>query len=214
MALIDLNRKEIHCKIVYYGPGRSGKTTNLFYIHNVVSEKYRGKLLTIETRGDRTLFFDLLPINLGKIHGLNIRIQLYTIPGQSHYRATRKLVLKGVDGIVFVADSLRKRREKNIESLIDLKNNLKEYGLDLKELPLVFQYNKRDLVTTNVPLLTIDELEEDLNKDLKVPYFEAAATKGIGVFETLKEISKRTVKFVAHKYVFSSEKVKAQGGVI
>ncbi len=214
MALIDLNRKEIHCKIVYYGPGRSGKTTNLFYIYNAVSEKFRGKLLTIETRGERTLFFDLLPINLGQIHGLNIRLQLYTVPGQSHYRATRKLVLKGVDGIVFVADSLRKRREKNIESLLDLKNNLKEYGLDLSQLPLVFQYNKRDLVTANVPLLTIEELEEDLNKDLGVPYFEAAAAKGIGVFETLKEISKRTVKFVARKYVFSSAKVRAQGGVI
>ncbi len=214
MALIDLNRKEIHCKIVYYGPGRSGKTTNLFYIYNAISEKFRGKLLTIETRGERTLFFDLLPINLGQIHGLNIRLQLYTVPGQSHYRATRKLVLKGVDGIVFVADSLRKRREKNIESLLDLKNNLKEYGLELSQLPLVFQYNKRDLVTANVPLLTIEELEEDLNQELKVPYFEAAAAKGIGVFETLKEISKRTVKFVARKYVFSSEKVRAQGGVI
>ncbi|NPB09912.1 MAG: GTPase domain-containing protein [Thermodesulfobacteria bacterium] len=214
MALIDLNRKEIHCKIVYYGPGRSGKTTNLFYIYNAVSEKYRGKLLTIETRGERTLFFDLLPINLGQIHGLNIRLQLYTVPGQSHYRATRKLVLKGVDGIVFVADSLRKRREKNIESLLDLKNNLRDYGLDLAQIPLVFQYNKRDLVTANVPLLTIEELQEDLNKELQVPYFEAAAAKGIGVFETLKEISKRTVKFVARKYVFSSEKVRAQGGVI
>ena len=214
MALIDLNRKEIHCKIVYYGPGRSGKTTNLFYIYNAVSEKYRGKLLTIETRGERTLFFDLLPINLGQIHGLNIRIQLYTVPGQSHYRATRKLVLKGVDGLVFVADSLRKRREKNIESLLDLKNNLKEYGLELAQLPLVFQYNKRDLVTANVPLLTIEELQEDLNQEFGAPYFEAAATKGIGVFETLKEISKRTVKFVAHKYVFSTAKVKAEGGVI
>ncbi len=214
MALIDLNRREIHCKIVYYGPGRCGKTTNLFYIYNAVSEKYRGKLLTIETRGERTLFFDLLPINLGKIHGLDIRIQLYTVPGQSHYRATRKLVLKGVDGIVFVADSLRKRREKNIESLLDLKNNLKEYNLSLEEIPLVFQYNKRDLVSANIPLLTIEELENDLNRELKVPYFEAAAIKGIGVFETLKEISKRTVKYVARKYVFSQTQAEAQGGII
>ncbi|NPA48565.1 MAG: GTPase domain-containing protein, partial [Thermodesulfobacteria bacterium] len=178
------------------------------------SEKYRGKLLTIETRGERTLFFDLLPINLGKIHGLDIRIQLYTVPGQSHYRATRKLVLKGVDGIVFVADSLRKRREKNIESLLDLKNNLKEYNLSLEEIPLVFQYNKRDLVSANIPLLTIEELENDLNRELKVPYFEAAAIKGIGVFETLKEISKRTVKYVARKYVFSQTQAEAQGGII
>ncbi len=214
MALIDLNRREIHCKIVYYGPGRSGKTTNLFYIYNAVSEKYRGKLLTIETRGDRTLFFDLLPINLGQIHGLNIRIQLYTVPGQSHYRATRKLVLKGVDGIVFVADSLRKRREKNIESLLDLKNNLKEYNLTLEQLPLVFQYNKRDLITSAIPILTIEELENDLNRDLKAPYFEASATKGIGVFETLKEISKRTVKYVARKYIFKQESLRAEGGLL
>ncbi len=214
MALIDLNRREIHCKIVYYGPGRSGKTTNLFYIYNAVSEKYRGKLLTIETRGDRTLFFDLLPINLGQIHGLNIRIQLYTVPGQSHYRATRKLVLKGVDGIVFVADSLRKRREKNIESLLDLKNNLKEYNLTLEQLPLVFQYNKRDLITSAIPILTIEELENDLNRDLKAPYFEASATKGIGVFETLKEISKRTVKYVARKYIFKQEDLRAEGGLL
>ena len=214
MALIDLNRREIHCKIVYYGPGRSGKTTNLFYIYNAVSEKYRGKLLTIETRGDRTLFFDLLPINLGQIHGLNIRIQLYTVPGQSHYRATRKLVLKGVDGIVFVADSLRKRREKNIESLLDLRNNLKEYNLTLEQLPLVFQYNKRDLITSAIPILTIEELENDLNRDLKAPYFEASATKGIGVFETLKEISKRTVKYVARKYIFKQESLRAEGGLL
>lgn len=214
MALIDLNRREIHCKIVYYGPGRSGKTTNLFYIYNAVSEKYRGKLLTIETRGDRTLFFDLLPINLGQIHGLNIRIQLYTVPGQSHYRATRKLVLKGVDGIVFVADSLRKRREKNIESLLDLRNNLKEYNLILEQLPLVFQYNKRDLITSAIPILTIEELENDLNRDLKAPYFEASATKGIGVFETLKEISKRTVKYVARKYIFKQEDLRAEGGLL
>ncbi len=214
MALIDLNRREIHCKIVYYGPGRSGKTTNLFFIYNAVSEKYRGKLLTIETRGERTLFFDLLPINLGKIQGLNIRIQLYTVPGQSHYRATRKLVLKGVDGIVFVADSLRKRREKNIESLQDLRENLKDYNLTLEELPLVFQYNKRDLVASPIPILSIEELEEDLNKELQVPYFEAAATKGIGVFETLKEISKRTVKYVARKYIFGKDTLRAQGGAL
>ncbi|WP_022854203.1 GTP-binding protein [Thermodesulfatator atlanticus] len=214
MALIDLHKREIHCKIVYYGPGRCGKTTNLFYIYNAVSEKYRGKLLTIETKGDRTLFFDLLPINLGKIHGLDIRIQLYTVPGQAHYRATRKLVLKGVDGIVFVADSLRKRREKNIESLLDLRNNLREYNLELEEVPLVFQYNKRDLVSANIPLLTIEELENDLNKELRVPYFEAAAVKGIGVFETLREISKRTVKYVARKYIFSQNSAKAQGGIL
>jgi len=214
MALIDLNRREIHCKIVYYGPGRCGKTTNLLYIYNALNEKYRGKLLTIEPQGGRPLFFDFLPINLGKIHGLNIRIQLYTVPGQSPYRATRKLVLKGVDGVVFVADSLRKRREKNIESLLDLRQNLKEYNLELEDLPLVFQYNKRDLVTSPIPILSIEELEKDLNQDLRAPYFESAATKGSGVFETLKEISKRTVKYAARKYIFGRKNLQARGGLL
>jgi len=201
MALIDLSKKEIHCKIVYYGPGRCGNTTNLIYIYNAMGTAARGKMLTIETKGDRPLFFDLLPLNLGKVGGFDIRIQLYTVPGQAIYEATRKLVLKGVDGLVFVADSLKVRRQKNIESLEDLKRNLMDYNLSIKDLPLVLQYNKRDLVQTSIPVLTIEELESDLNRDLGVKSFPASATKGQGVFETLKEISKQTVKHVAKKYL-------------
>ena len=199
MALIDLSKKEIHCKIVYYGPGRCGKTTNLLYIYNAMSENTKGKMITIETKGERTLFFDLLPLTLGKVSGFDIRIQLYTVPGQALYEATRKLVLKGADGIVFVADSLRVRQIKNIESLEELKRSLKEYGTSLNEIPLVLQYNKRDLVSSPIPTISIEELDRDLNTGLGFPRFEAAVTKGIGVFETLKEISKRTVRHVTQK---------------
>ncbi len=212
MALIDLSNREVHCKIVYYGPGRCGKTTNLMYIYNAMNSAARGKMLTIETKGDRTLFFDLLPLNLGKIKGFDIKIQLYTVPGQTIYHATRKLVLKGVDGIVFVADSLRVRRAKNIESLEDLKRNLKEYNLDIKSLPLVMQYNKRDLGKIGIPLLDTAELESDLNRELRVPSFCASATKGYGVFETLKAISKMTVRYVATKHLAGNQKSKKMGG--
>ena len=203
MALIDLSKKEVHCKIVYYGPGRCGKTTNLLYIYQAMDESDRGKMLTIDTKGDRTLFFDLLPLNLGKISGFDIRIQLYTVPGQVMYEATRKLVLKGVDGLVYVADPLLVRRERNIEGLEDLRRNLAAHNLKLEEMPIVLQYNKRDLVDTPVPTLTIEELEADLNSELKTKYFEAVATTGIGVFETLKEITKRTVRYVAEKHLLT-----------
>ena len=206
MALIDLSKREVHCKIVYYGPGRGGKTTNLLYIYNSMNSNAKGKLLTIETKGDRTLFFDLLPLNLGTINGFDIRIQLYTVPGQSIYEATRKLVLKGVDGLVFVADSLRVRRKKNLESLQDLIANLQEYNLDIHSMPLVLQYNKRDLANSPIPTLSIEELEEDLNSRLGVKAFEAAATKGLGVFETLKDISKKTIRHVATKHLLRPEK--------
>jgi len=201
MALIDLSKKEVHCKVVYYGPGRCGKTTNLIYIYNAMSDATKGKMLTIETKGDRTLFFDLLPLNLGKIGGFDIRIQLYTVPGQTIYASTRKLVLKGVDGVVFVADSLKVRKAKNIESLQDLANNLKEHGKSLDEIPMVIQYNKRDLVASPIPTLSIEELKNDLNPHNKWPDFEASAVKGTGVFETLREISKLTVKYVAKKHL-------------
>ncbi len=200
MAFINLNKKEVHCKIVYYGPGRCGKTTNLLYIYNAMNSHIRGKMLTIETKGDRTLFFDLLPLNLGKIRDFNVKIQLYTVPGQVIYEATRKLVLKGVDGLVFVADSLKVRQSKNIKSFQDLRRNLLDLNMTLEEIPIVLQYNKRDLVPLSIPTLTIEELETDLNRELKTKAFEAAAIKGIGVFETLKEISKRTVRHVATKH--------------
>ena len=206
MALIDLSKKEIHCKIVYYGPGRCGKTTNLLTVHSSMADNARGKMLTIETKGDRTLFFDLLPLNLGKIRGFNIRIQLYTVPGQVMYAATRKLVLKGADGLVFVADPLQVRRERNIESLEDLRTSLLEYGLKLEEMPLVIQYNKRDLVGTPIPTLTVEELESDLNSVLKVKTFEASAVTGMGVFETLREISKQTVRYVTNKHLLHETK--------
>ncbi|MEA1868025.1 MAG: GTPase domain-containing protein [Thermodesulfobacteriota bacterium] len=203
MALINLSKKEIHCKIVYYGPGRCGKTTNLLYIYNAMNNKARGKMLTIETKGERTLFFDLLPLNLGKINGFDIRIQLYTVPGQTIYKATRKLVLRGVDGMVFVADYLKVRHEKNIESLQDLRHNLLEHNLTSGKVPIVLQFNKCDMVPTPIPTLTREELETDLNRELNTKIFEATATKGIGVFETLKEISKRTVQYVATKHLLT-----------
>jgi small GTP-binding protein len=160
-------------------------------------------MLTIETKGDRTLFFDLLPLNLGKINGFDIKIQLYTVPGQTIYEATRRLVLKGVDGLVFVADYLKVRHEKNIESLQDLRRNLLEHNLTLEEIPIILQFNKCDLVPTPIPTLTKEQLEANLNKELKTKIFEAAATKGIGVFETLKEISKRTIQYVATKHLLT-----------
>ena len=206
MALIDLSKKEIHCKIVYYGPGRCGKTTNLLNVHSSMAENARGKMLTIETKGDRTLFFDLLPLNLGTIRGFNIRIQLYTVPGQVMYAATRKLVLKGADGLVFVADPLQVRRERNIESLQDLRTNLLEYGLKLEEMPLVIQYNKRDLVDTPITTLTVAELDADLNSVFKAKTFEASAVTGLGVFETLREISKQTVHYVTNKHLLHETK--------
>jgi GTPase SAR1 family protein len=203
MALIDLSKKEVHCKVVYYGPGRCGKTTNLLYIHKAMEEKDRGKMLTIDTKGDRTLFFDLLPLNLGKISGFDIRIQLYTVPGQVMYEATRRLVLKGVDGLVYVADPLMVRRERNIEGLEDLRRNLEKHNIKLENMPLVLQYNKRDLCDTPIPTLSIEQLEEDLNSQLKTVFFEAVATTGVGVFETLTEITKRTVRHVAEKHLLT-----------
>ncbi len=199
MAFIDLSKNEIQAKVVYYGPGRGGKTTNLLFVHESMSKQVCGKMVTIDTKGDRTLFFDFLPLSVGKVMNLSIRIQLYTVPGQVMYNTTRKLVLRGVDGVAFIADSLKVQRQKNIESLHNLAENLRDEGLDIHTVPLVFQYNKRDLAESNIPLLTIQELEYDLNQDIRAPYFEASALKGGGVYETLREISKRTVKSVIQK---------------
>lgn len=194
MAIFNLKKREIECKIVYYGPGRGGKTTNLEYIFKTFRKQITGEMVSINTEGDRTLFFDFLPMGLGKIKGCEIKVQLYTVPGQVQYSSTRKLVLRGVDGIVFVADSLEVRREKNMLSLKDLQSNLKEYGLNIFKVPLVLQYNKRDLGEQGIPLMSIEQMDRDMNRQLKVPSFPGSALKGDGVGMALKECMKLTLK--------------------
>jgi signal recognition particle receptor subunit beta len=185
MVSINYAFREISCKIVFYGPGLSGKTTNLQYVHQKVPGKTKGELISLATDADRTLYFDFLPINLGAIQGFATKFQLYTVPGQVYYNATRKLVLRGVDGVVFVADSQRAKLDENIESLKNLYDNLQEYGYDAEDLPLVIQYNKRDLPD----VMTIPELQAALNPQNR-PTFEASAVNGTGVFDTLKMIIK------------------------
>ncbi len=194
MAIFNLKKREIECKVVYYGPGRGGKTTNLEYIFKTFRKQITGEMVSINTEGDRTLFFDFLPMGLGKIKGCEIKVQLYTVPGQVQYSSTRKLVLRGVDGIVFVADSLEVRREKNMLSLKDLQANLKEYGLNIFKVPLVLQYNKRDLGEQGIPVMPIEQLDHDLNRQLKVPSFPGSALKCDGVGVALKECMKLTLK--------------------
>jgi mutual gliding-motility protein MglA len=208
MPFINFSKDEIQCKIVYYGAGFCGKTTNIQYIYTQTMEDIKGKMVSIDTKGDRTLFFDFLSLSLGKIRGFDIRVQLYTVPGQVHYDATRKLVLKGVDGVVFVADSLKVQRKKNIESLINLAKNLAEKGVSIRSIPLVIQYNKRDLDGTDSEILHMDILEKDLNSMLKVPSFPASALKGNGVFETLREISKLVVKDVSRKIMLLDKQLR------
>jgi GTPase SAR1 family protein len=193
MAIINLKKKEVQAKIVYYGPGRGGKTTNLEYIYKMLRSRIKTEMVTIKTHGDRTLFFDFLPIEIGKIKGYDIRIQLYTVPGQVKYESTRKLVLRGVDGIVFVADSLAVRRKENVLSLKSLADNLASYKKSILEIPLVLQYNKRDLLDEGIPLLPVEWLEKDLNSKLKAPYFEASALKGPNVVQTMKKIIIMTI---------------------
>lgn len=199
MSFINLKRNEIQAKLVYYGPGRGGKTTNLSQVYKSISQEACGKMVTIDTKGDRTLFFDFLPISLGKIMNMTVRIQLYTVPGQVLYNETRKLVLRGVDGIVFVADSIRLQQKQNIESLANLAENLRDEKQDIHKIPLILQYNKRDLMDSNIPLLSVEEMEEDLNRELRVPAFEASAVEGHGVIETLREITKRTIRGVIQR---------------
>ncbi|MBI4702800.1 MAG: gliding-motility protein MglA [Deltaproteobacteria bacterium] len=185
MTFINLMAREINCKIVYYGPGLCGKTTNLQYIYDRTKPEAKGKMVSLATETDRTLFFDFLPLELGKIRGFKTRFHLYTVPGQVFYDASRKLILKGVDGAVFVADSQIARIDANEESLDNLRINLAEYGLTLDKLPYVVQYNKRDLPR----VLDLEELRRTLNPT-NVPEFEAVATKGTGVFETLKAVAR------------------------
>lgn len=188
MAILDSKRKEINAKIVYYGPALSGKTTNIQHIHKKLRPDHRGRLMTLATQRDRTLFFDLLPLELGEIRGMKVRLQIYTVPGQVFYNATRKLVLKNVDGIVFIADSQKKMLPENQESLRNLEENLRDYHRDLKEISLVFQYNKRDLPEIS----SINELQSSLNS-YGVPSFESIASQGEGVLPTLTTISKMVI---------------------
>ncbi|MCP4896710.1 MAG: hypothetical protein GY906_07000 [bacterium] len=190
MVFFNWATMQMAAKIVYYGPGLCGKTSNLSHIYAKTSPGSRGEMVSLETESDRTLFFDLLPIEVGTIGGFKTRLQLYTVPGQVFYNTTRKLVLKGVDGMVFVADSQRPMREANKESFAGLRENLEELGLDLSDVPLVLQYNKRDLPS----ILTVEELNEDINPDLGFSFHESSATNGDGVFETLKDITKLTLK--------------------
>ncbi len=195
MAFINYSTREINCKIVYYGPGLCGKTTNLQFIYRSTAPEQKGKLISLATETERTLFFDFLPLALGDIKGFRVRFHLYTVPGQVFYAASRKLILKGVDGVVFVADSQIERMDANIESMEDLKINLAEYGFELEKLPFTIQYNKRDLPN----IVPVDEMNRVLNPD-NVPWYEAVATEGKGVFETLKDVGKQVLKELKKNY--------------
>jgi signal recognition particle receptor subunit beta len=188
VSFINYSSREINCKIVYYGPGLCGKTTNLQFIYKRTNPEQKGKLISLATEAERTLFFDFLPLALGDIRGFKVRFHLYTVPGQVFYAASRKLILKGVDGVVLVADSQIERMEANIESLEDLRINLAEQGYDLEKLPYTIQYNKRDLASI-APLESLNKL---LNPE-NIPYFEAVAVTGPGVFETLKSVAKQVL---------------------
>jgi signal recognition particle receptor subunit beta len=188
MSFINYSSREINCKIVYYGPGLCGKTTNLQYIYQKTNPDNRGKMISLATETERTLFFDFLPLALGSIRGFKVRFHLYTVPGQVFYDASRKLILRGADGVVFVADSQVDRLEANVESLENLRVNLAEHGFNLDTIPLTLQFNKRDLAD----VAPVDELNGLLNAR-GVPFFEATATSGEGVFDTLKDIAKQVV---------------------
>jgi len=193
LAFINLKDKVIQAKIVYYGPGRGGKTTNLEFIYNICRPQINSEMVTVKTQGDRTLFFDFFPFDMGRINGYDVKIQLYTVPGQVKYNSTRRLVLKGVDGVVFVADSAVTRREKNVMSLKNLEENLALYNKNIFDIPLVMQYNKRDLAEQGLEVLDFAVMEADLNTELKVPVFEASALSGYNVVSTLKKIISATM---------------------
>jgi len=207
MSSINLHTDEISIKVVYYGPGLGGKTTSLQHMHRALKPESRGQLISLATGIDRTLYFDFLPVKLPKIRGFTVRMSLYTVPGQVHYNATRKLVLQGADGIVFVADSQPARHEANIESLENLHENLRGHGMNPDTMPLVFQYNKRDLKN----VLTVEHLDKDLNSR-GVPWFETCAVSGKGVFESLKSITKLVLADLKRKGIYQQEqKKKAKG---
>jgi len=189
VSLINYSSREINCKVVYYGPGLGGKTTNIQYVYEKLAPETKGKLVTLATEMDRTLFFDFLPLELGEVKGFKTRFHLYTVPGQVYYNASRKLILRGVDGIVFVADSSEARFDANIEALYNLHENLKEYDLSLDEIPFVIQWNKRDMPDA----IPVDELNQELNPE-GYENFEAVAVNGVGVFDTLKCVAKQVLR--------------------
>jgi len=189
MSMINYASREINCKVVYYGSGLGGKTSNLEYVYSRVKPDIKGKMISLATETERTLFFDFLPIDLGEIRGFRTRFHLYTVPGQVYYNASRRLILKGVDGVIFVADSQRSRLEANIEAMHNLYENMESYGYDLETIPFIVQYNKRDLPDT----MSVEELRSVLNP-IGVPDFEAVAIEGEGVFQTLSAVSKLVVK--------------------
>src|SRR5436190_1099130 len=195
MVLFNYATKEITAKIVYYGPGLCGKTTNLQFVYDSLPSNNKSKMLSLSTKTDRTLFFDFLPLDLGKIRGMRTKLQLYTVPGQVYYNSTRQLVLKGADGIVFVADSQDFALDANLESLQNLEDNLKRQGVRIREIPLVLQYNKRDLPNS----MPVKEMDDAINKQ-HVPYFESVATTGIGVEEALKGITQLVLTHLVKKY--------------
>jgi GTPase SAR1 family protein len=193
MALVNLKKNEIQAKIVYYGPGRGGKTTNLEYIYKRPAKHLNSNIVTLDTREGHTLFFDYLPFDIGVINGYNLKVQLYTVHGQLRYRATRRVLMRGVDGVVFVADAMAVRRAENIISLQNLKEDLAHYKKRIEQIPFVIQYNKMDLLEKGIPLLPTETLEKDLNQIPKTPFFEASAWMGINVIATLKKIIVTTV---------------------
>ena len=188
LSFINFAAREINCKIVYYGAGLGGKTTNLQYVFDKTSEKQKGKMISLATESDRTLFFDFLPLDLGTVRGFKTRFHLYTVPGQVFYDASRKLILRGVDGVVFVADSQEEHLDANVEALENLQDNMKEHGYDFTKIPYVLQLNKRDLPNA----LPVDQLKKQLVKRSE-PVFEAIAFQGVGVFDTLKEVAKQVL---------------------
>ncbi len=200
MAVFNAKDRIIECKLVYYGPGRGGKTTNLEYIFKAGQKYTKSDMVSINTKGDRTLFFDFLPIGLGKIRGCDVKVQLYTVPGQQKYSSTRRLVLKNVDGVVFVADSLEIRRKANVLSLKDLQQNLVAQNMDIFKIPLIMQYNKRDLAEKGIPILPLDTMEADLNSKLNAPSFEASAIRGQGVGQTLKKSLVLTLRHLQKEF--------------
>ncbi|HMK31855.1 MAG TPA: ADP-ribosylation factor-like protein [Terriglobales bacterium] len=188
MSFINFAAREINCKIVYYGPGLGGKTTNLQVVYDRTGEAQKGKMISLATETDRTLFFDFLPLDLGTVRGFKTRFHLYTVPGQVFYDASRKLILRGVDGVVFVADSQEERMDANVEALENLQDNLKEHGYEFSKIPYVLQLNKRDLPNA----MPCDTLRKELVKKGE-PSFEAVAFQGVGVFETLKEVARQVL---------------------